>query len=238
MRTNAILAIAIIACVAVIGASAIAESSALLCIACNFVLTVWDLSTTVDNGAQTITLSWDSDSRVHDTVIWGGFDIEYWVDGSSTKSTAHTTSESWSHPSPAVETPYKYKVRVDLIGNTGVWSSEVSAKILVTPNVTSASFAESTNTITLNTNVAISQVKASYICVHNTLKFTTDAGVVYEPFSRCGSSASTSGSTVTVVVGGEYSVNATASSESIGIAKESIKGPSLWNSKQQEIILK
>lgn len=236
MRRTVKLAIVSIAIVAIAGISVAAESAGFICVLCSLNWTVWDVSATADHSAKTIKLTWDSDDNIHDTSVFGGFDIEYWADGNSTKSTAHTTSESWTHSNPTVETLYKYKVRVDTQGNTGTWSSEVSAKVLKPPTVTSASFAESTNTITLNADKTITQVDHSKICVSNTIQYATEVGFTYESVTRCGSSSSISDKTVSVVVTGEYSEYGIVTQTSVVIAKESIKA-SIWNDAQQEFVL-
>ena len=163
-----------------------------------------------------------------------GYELKYWADGSSSKTTVSISSASttsWTHTNPTVGTKYWYSVAVKMVG-VGPHSTAVSATVLELPTVTSGSFSESTNTISLTASQSLNAAKASNICIHNTIKIGNSS----QQFDRCGTSASVSGTSVTVTVSGEYSVNATVTSETIGIGTNAIRNTNnLWNAVWQQI---
>ena len=228
------------ALVVVIAVSASVGSQAIIPGPMPPLVTVTGVTATPNHAAQNIAVSWSQPSSVHG--YWQGvtgYAVWYWKDGSpaskSTATVSGASTTSWTHSNPTVGQKYWYQVAATVgEGTPQLLSTAASATILELPKVTSGSFDESTNTITLTASQSLNSAKAANICIHNTLQF----GSTYEPFNRCGSSASVSGTTVTVTISGEYSVNATMTSESIGIGASAIQNTdNLWNSASQEIIL-
>ena len=228
------------AIVAVIAVSTAVGSQAIIPGPLPPLVSVTGVAATPNHADQNIAVSWDQPSSVHG--YWEGvtgYDVWYWKDGSPASKTkvnvSGASSTSWTHSSPTVGQKYWYQVAATVGKNVPqLLSSADSATVLELPTVTSGSFDESTNTITLTASQSLNSAKASNICIHNTLQF----GSTYEPYNRCGSSASVSGTTVTVTISGEYSVNATMTSESIGIGANAIQNTNnLWNAASQEIVL-
>ena len=203
-------------------------------------ITVSGFAVTPNHASQTITASWNQASP-GDSFWQGvaGYTLWYWKDGNPSGNTEVTISgastTSWTHSNPNVGQKYWYQVRA-IAGNGWVQptTTATSGTVYELPKVSSGSFSESTNTITLTASQSLKAAKASNICIHNTIQINN----TYSAFDRCGSSASVSGTTVTVTISGEYSVNATMTSESIGIGANAIQNTnSLWNAASQEIIL-
>ena len=232
------------ALVAVIAVSASVGSQAIIPGPIPPMITVSGFTVTPNHASQTITASWNQASPGHG--YWQGvtgYVVTHWKDGSILDKTTATVSgastTSWTHSNPTAGQKYWYQVGATVgEGTPQPLTSAASATLQVLPKVTSGSFDESTNTITLTASQSLNSAKAANICIHNTLQFTDSAGITYEPFNRCGSSASVSGTTVTVTISGEYSVNATMTSESIGIGASAIQNTNnLWNLASQEIWL-
>ena len=196
-------------------------------------------SASPDHVNQEIDVSWGQNTCITyngNTHCPSGYELKYWQDGSSSKTTVSisgASTTSWTHTNPTAGTKYWYTVAVKMVG-VGPPSTAVSATVHTLPTVSSGSFSESTNTISLTASQSLKAAKASNICIYNTIKI----GDSYHSFDRCGTSASVSGTTVTVTISGEYSVNATMTSESIGIGANAIQNTNnLWNAASQEIWL-
>ena len=213
---------------------------------------IQNLKATPDHVAQSVKLSWDAVSSSLVDIL--GYHVEYWTSTTSSpnvpllsigskpglppgasSTTVRTTTNSWTHSDPAVDTTYNYRVTVDVeTAHTAPLASSVSATVMSLPTVSNATFDESTNTVTLTASQNLKAAKASNVCVHNTIQLSDGT---YEPLDRCGSSATVSGATVTVTISGEY-VNATMTSESVVIGTNAIQNTQdLWNGVAQEITL-
>ena len=240
MKKTVRIAIAASVIVAVIAVSVSVSSQAIIPGPIPPLVTVTGVTATPNHASQNIAVSWSQPTSVHG--YWEGvtgYNVWYWKDGSpaskSTATVSGASTTSWTHSNPTVGQKYWYQV-VATVGKDvpQLLSTAVSGTILELPKVTSGSFDESTNTITLTASQSLNSAKASNICIYNTLQF----GSTYEPFDRCGASASVSGTTVTVTISGEYSVNATMTSESINIGANAIQNTNnLWNAVSQEIVL-
>ena len=224
--------------VVIIGATMTVESSAWICPLCVHDSNIYDLAAKPDHNNQEIKITWTKGNPNLEDVT-DGYHLRYWVGtGSKTYvSVSGYDTNYWTHTNPTVETTYKYEVAHNLKQNhkDGDYATPVSAKIKTLPSVTSASFSESTNTITLNTNQNIGSLVAANVCVFQTIMKSTVDGDVYEQLDRCGNSASVSGKVVTIGVSGEIPDHYTMSSESIGIAKGALKNADGLGNLQQEI---
>ena len=207
-------------------------------------ITVSGLAATPNHTAQTITASWNQASPGHG--YWqgvSGYVVWYWdADSLASKSTATVSgasTTSWTHSNPTAGEKYWYQVGATVNeGTPQPLSSSVTATVKELPSVSSGTFDESTNTVTLTASQSLNSTNAANVCISNTLGFNGSTGVYYETFDRCGSSASVSGTTATVTISGEYSVNATMTSEAILIGAKSIQNTDgLWNKVSQEIVL-
>ena len=207
-------------------------------------ITVSGLAATPNHADQTITASWNQASPGHG--YWqgvSGYVVWYWdADSLASKSTATISGAStttWTHSNPTVGEKYWYQVGATVNeGTPQPLSSSVTATVKELPSVLSGTFDESTNTVTLTASQSLNSTNAANVCISNTLGFNGSTGVYYETFDRCGSSASVSGTTATVTISGEYSVNATMTSEAILIGAKSIQNTDgLWNKVSQEIVL-
>ncbi len=207
-------------------------------------ITVSGLAATPNHADQTITASWNQASPGHG--YWqgvSGYVVWYWdADSLASKSTATVSgasTTSWTHSNPTAGEQYWYQVGATVNeGTPQLLSSSVTATLKVLPSVSSGTFDESTNTVTLTASQSLNSTNAANVCISNTLGFNGSTGVYYETFDRCGSSASVSGTTATVTISGEYSVNATMTSEAILIGAKSIQNTDgLWNKVSQEIVL-
>ena len=196
---------------------------------------------------QTITASWNQASNhpVLGSVL--GYTVWYWPDGNKNSATVVTVSgasaTTYTHSNPTVGQKYWYQVAAN-VGNAGTGiphtpTDAASATVKELPSVSSGTFDESTNTVKLTASQSIKAATAANVCINNTLGFNgTDGSITYETFDRCGSSASVSGTTVTVTISGEYSVNATMTSETIYINANAIQNTDdLWNAVAQDIVL-
>ena len=199
---------------------------------------------TPNHADQTITASWNQAPAGHG--YWqgvSGYVVWYWdADSLASKSTATisgASTTSWTHSNPTVGEKYWYQVGATVNeGTPQPLTSSATATVKELPSISSGTFDESTNTVTLTASQSIKAAKAANVCINNTLGFNGTNGMTYETFDRCGSSASVSGTTVTVTISGEYSVNATMTSEAILIGANSIQNTDdLWNAVSQEIVL-
>ena len=199
---------------------------------------------TPNHADQTITASWNQAPAGHG--YWqgvSGYVVWYWdADSLASKSTATisgASTTSWTHSNPTVGEKYWYQVGATVNeGTPQPLTSSATATLKPLPSVSSGTFDESTNTVTLTATQSLNSANATNVCISNTLGFNGSTGVYYETFDRCGSSASVSGTTATVTISGEYSVNATMTSEAILIGAKSIQNTdNLWNKASQEIVL-
>ncbi len=222
----------IVACVAIVAvvsiASSVAGQAAVPIIGIQTPdVSIKNLAATANHQAQTISLSWDA--------ITGEatYNVKYTPAGGSS-TTVSAATNSWTHSNAVAGKQYTYQVQADPEDYTdGPWSSGVTAKLKPIPAISSGTFVESTNTITLTVSENVKSATASNVCIYNTVQLSDGS---YQPFDRCGSSATISGSTVTVVVSGEYG-NVTMTSEAIGVGSKAVYNKDDLYNAQAEIVL-
>ncbi len=192
-----------------------------------------NLKATPNHVDKNIKVEWDAVSSTS-LVTVDGYRVQYWQ-GSASPTIAYATTNSWTHSNPTVDVTYKYRVSTDISsGVDGPFSDPVSATVRTLPAVSSGTFDESTNTVTLTATQGLQSANATNVCVHNTIQVAENT---YEWLDRCGSSATVSGSTATVTIVGEYG-NFTMTSESIIVGPNAIQNTNgLWNGVGQEISL-
>ena len=196
-------------------------------------LSIKNLKATPNHVDKNIKVEWDAVSSTS-LVTVSGYRVQYWQ-GSASPTIAYTTTNSWTHSNPTVDVTYKYRVSTDVSsGFDGPFSDAVSATVRTLPSVSSGTFDESTNTVTLTATQSLQGANATNVCVHNTIQVAENT---YEWLDRCGSSATVSGSTATISIVGEYG-NFTMTSESIIVGINAIQNTNgLWNAIAKEISL-